>query len=306
MLRISVVTSMYRCNQYLDAFFDAVERIENKDECEFILVFNDPTEEEYKKVSQRIEGKPYFRYVVVEREPLYASWNRGARLAKARYVANWNVDDVRLPDSLKRQADALDSNPECAIAYGDTVSVQNYGDTTGRLNCELDYSKETAEQFKNSFFMSCFPMWRKSIHEEIGYFDEQFRLVGDFEFQIRAAFKYPFVKTEGILGYFLSGGGGTRLSQQIARHTIEDNATYLRYGVYEKVNICYLSSRSTFKENEIKNGEEWISLDRFIPEITEKRKSERTKWIPNVFKRFPIDLLRYVKVNIFRIPTRTS
>lgn len=305
MLRISVVTSMYRCYQYLDVFFDAVDRIINKDECEFILVFNDPTEEEYKKVSQRIEGKPHFRYVAVEREPLYASWNRGARLAKASYVANWNVDDVRLPDSLKRQADALDSNPDCAIAYGDTISVQNYGDTAGRLNNEQNYSKETAEQFRNSFFMSCFPMWRKSIHEEIGYFDEQFKLVGDFEFQIRAAFKYPFIKAEGILGYFLAGGG-TRLSQQIERHIIEDNATYLRYGVYQKVNICYLSFRSTFRENEIKNGDEWIPLKCYIPFIEDERKSSKHKWMTTVFRRLPFDFLRYVKVNILKIPTRTT
>lgn len=306
MHRISVVTSMYRCYQYLEVFFDAVDRIINKDECEFLIIFNDPTEEENKKVRQRIEGKPYFRYIVVDREPLYASWNRGARLAKAKYIANWNVDDVRLPESLKRQADTLDMNPECAITYGDTISVQNYGDTTGRLNHELDYKKETAKQFKNSFFMSCFPMWRKSIHDEIGYFDEQFKLVGDFEFQIRAAFKYPFVKTQGVLGYFLAGGGGARLSQHIVRHIIEDNVTYLRYGVYEKVNLCYLSSRTSFREAEIKNGDKWIPLKRYIPSFEVERKSHNNKWLLIIFKKFPIDFLRYVKIDILKIPTRTS
>lgn len=306
MARISVITSLYRCIHYLNDYFDAVEKVVNKEECEFLLIFNDPTPEEVKIVDKRIKRKSYFRFISVERESLYASWNRGIRLASSNYIANWNVDDVREPDSLVKQADALDENPEVAIAYGDTISVSNYGEKEGRLNHELKYNITSKSRFKNSFFISCFPMWRKSIHEKIGYFDEQFKLVGDFDFQIRVAFYYDFIKVDGILGYFLAGGGGLRLSQQIKTHMIEDNAVYLRYGVYSKVNICYLRYRRLINIDFVKRSNKFIPLNKYLPGISEYKSKKRNQWVKNIFLRFPIDSLRYFKTQILSIPTRTS
>lgn len=306
MVRISVITSLFRCQQYLDGYFCAVDKIINKDECEFLLLFNDPTSEEECLVQKYIEGKPYFKYFKIARETLYATWNRGIKLAQGEYIANWNVDDCRKPDSLQRQAEALDRHFECAIAYGDTISVPNFGDKTGRRNVEKTFNPQNKPLFKHSFFMSCFPMWRKSIHERVGYFDEQFKLVGDFEFQVRVAYFYDFVKVNGNLGYFLSGGGGTRLSQQIATHTIEDNLVYMRYGAYFKVNIIRL--RKTIRQKSIYtvlNGEKQIPIESYLPNLKKENKDKRFLWLNNMVRRFPIDLLRYIKVDIFRIPTRT-
>ena len=306
MPRISVITSLYRCYQYLDNYFDAVDKIINLDECEFLLLFNDPTEEEDAKIKERIAGKNHFKYYKIDREPLYATWNRGIKLASGKYCANWNVDDIRLPDSLFRQANALDDNPKCALAYGNTINILRHEDTTGTINNELDYSETTKHKFRDSCFLSCFPMWRKSIHDTIGYFDEQFKVVGDFEFQIRVAYKYPFVKVDGILGYFFIGSGGARLSQQNKMQIIENNMTYLRYGVYQKVDITYLSQRHMFNENEVVSYNQSIPLTQYIPYIQSVRKSKKGAWVKAILFKLPYDTLRYIKIHILRIPTRNS
>lgn len=307
MVRISVITSLFRCRQYLDGYFDAVDKVVNKEECEFLLLFNDPSPEEEKIVHKYINGKSYFRYFKIAREPLYATWNRGIHLSQGEYIANWNVDDCREPDSLKRQAEALDNYPGCAIAYGDTISVANFGDKVGKRNVEKPFTAENRPLFKHSFFMSCFPMWRKTIHEQVGYYDEQFKLVGDFEFQARVAYFYDFVKVDGILGYFLSGGGGTRLSQQIATHTIEDNLVYLRYGAYFKVNLLRLwETKRKRSVDTVLNGNKQIPLGKYLPGLIKENKEKRILWLRNIISRFPIDLLRYIKIDILKIPTRTS
>lgn len=306
MIRISVITSLFHCHQYLDGYFKAVEEIVNKEECEFLLLFNDPTSDEEEIVRKYIENKSYFKYIRIARESLYATWNRGIHLAQGEYIANWNVDDCREPDSLKRQADALDRHPECAVAYGDTISVLNFGDKKGRRNVERSFTTKSSPLFKHSFFMSCFPMWRKSIHNQVGYYDEQFKLVGDFEFQVRMAYFYDFIKVDGILGYFLSGGGGTRLSQQISTHSIEDNLVYMRYGAFFKVNLLCL--KRTIKERSVYtifNGKERIPIEKYLPNLRQENKGKRFLWLINLAQKFPIDLLRYIKINIFKIPTRT-
>ncbi|MGO8056459.1 hypothetical protein, partial [Rhizobium leguminosarum] len=62
---------------------------------------------------------------------------------------------------------------------------------------------EQPQEFFQSYVMSCFQMWRKSIHDTVGYYDEQFKCVGDFDFQVRVALRYPFVKVKQPLGIYL-------------------------------------------------------------------------------------------------------
>jgi hypothetical protein len=81
-------------------------------------------------------------------------------------------------------------------------------------------------------------MWRKSIHETIGYYDEQFKCVADFDFQIRAALHYLFVKTDEPLGIYLEehphklSANGLQL--------IEHNIIAMRYANYRYLNLFLL------------------------------------------------------------------
>ena len=46
-------------------------------------------------------------------------------------------------------------------------------------------------------------MWRKSIHDKVGIFDEKYEVVGDYEFVLRAisnGFKFSYVpKAKGLM-----------------------------------------------------------------------------------------------------------
>jgi len=305
--KISVITSLYRCDEYLNRYFEAVEQIVNKEECEFILIHNSPLDNEKATIKRWIEGKDIFKYYEVQREPLYASWNRGIKLASGIYIANWNVDDLRTPTSLLEQAKALDSTPKAAVAYGDTITIKELNIREGKRNDELEYTKKNASKFKHSFYISCFPMWRKEIHEHIGYYDEQFSITGDFEFQVRIAHAYEFIKVNSVLGYFYGGSGGSRLSQQIKAHNTEDASIYIRYGCYHKINLCCLKSALKKDIFSIKQDDKFISINKFIPSFNKYKITKLLYLLPyNLIFRFPIDLLRYIKIYILKIPTRTN
>ena len=203
MIKISVITSLYNCGKYLSGYFNAVEKIINKEDCEFLLLHNKPTEEELNIIKESIQDKPHFKHIIIpEREGLYSTWNRGIKMAKGEYCTVWNVDDIRFPDSIFSQAKALDENPAAAIAYGDIFVSVKYGGKSEKLYKHPVW-QNNREEFYRSYLMSCFQMWRKSIHADIGYYDEQFKCVGDFDFQIRCALKYPFVKVQNPLGIYL-------------------------------------------------------------------------------------------------------
>lgn len=237
MYKISVITSLFHCAQYLDYYFDGVDAVTNFDKCEFVLIHNDPQPDEEEIISRRIAGRKNFVHVRVPRETLYASWNRGVAESHAEYLANWNVDDRRTPDSLELMAATLDANPEAVMTYGDTIGIREIGQTTGDWQIQAEYGPKTRKRFLHSHFIGCFQMWRRSIHERVGFYDEQFKLAGDYEFQIRTAHFFPLKKTAGNMGYFLKGGGGKRLSQQHNIQNTEQAAIGMRYGIYFKIHI---------------------------------------------------------------------
>jgi hypothetical protein len=83
-------------------------------------------------------------------------------------------------------------------------------------------------------------MWRKSVHETIGYFDEQFICVSDFDFQIRLAMHFEFKCVNQSLGIYYENDPNKISSNSLQK--IEINLMYIRYGAYEKINIHMIPS----------------------------------------------------------------
>ena len=82
-------------------------------------------------------------------------------------------------------------------------------------------------------------MWRKSIHEQIGYFDEQFKLIADLDFQIRVATKYSMVKISQQLGYYLEGTAAN-LSSNFSIQDKEHTVLHLRYGNFNLIFLTHI------------------------------------------------------------------
>jgi len=252
---ISVITSLYRCEKFLESFLECVLKIGNLEHCEFILVHNDPTFQELDILERYKYGPINFVHIRVEREGLYSSWNRAIKMARGRYLTVWNVDDVRFTDSISMQAKALDENPHAGIAYGDMYGSPVYGHPGEKLYKFPDWANHRKEFFR-SYLMSCFQMWRRSIHESVGYYDEQFRCVADFDFQVRTALHFSLVKVSKPLGIYLEDQPH-KISSDAAQ-VLENNMVYLRYGVFEKIQLPLLrKSLLKYKKNEFLFFGEW-------------------------------------------------
>lgn len=263
MCSISVITSLYNSQAYLEGYFGAVGQIENKNETEVLLIHNVPNEEEMNIINKFLPQLPFVKHIVVpQREGLYASWNRGIILAKGEFVAIWNVDDIRTPDSLTLQKNALLTG-KAAMCYGDFYGTSNYGPYKERLYEYKDYSHFRKEAL-SIHIIGCFPMWRKEIHKDVGYFDEQFRLVSDYEFQIRVAMKYDLVKSASVLGYYLEYQGH-KLSSNKKLQDRERTVVELRYKLFNRVLLHVLPSISDFRIKEFMNFGKWVSLNKVVP-----------------------------------------
>ena len=244
----------------MSGYFKALAKIEGKEQIEVLLLHNAPTENELAIINNYLPLLDFAKHIIIsEREGLYKTWNRGIQLAEGEYITVWNVDDVRFPNSVLQQAEALDANPQAAIAYGDIwVSRQYAVAGTFKTNSPV-YSRSTYKRFLSQYHISCFQMWHKSIHQTIGYYDEQFKCVADFDFQIRAAFYFPFVKTKEVLGIYLEDQPHKLSANGL--QNFETNIIHLRYGAYAHLNLLNLKrSKSLYKKNQLLFFDKWYDL----------------------------------------------
>lgn len=293
MVKITIITSLYNCSKYLKGYFEAVAKIVNKEECEFLLLHNAPTNEELSFIEAEIDGKAWFRHIIIpEREGLYVTWNRGILLSEGEYCAIWNVDDIRFPNSLILQSEALDANTEVGLVTASIYGTDKYGAIGNKIYYHNRFEKNPNEAFR-SCLVGCFPMWRKSIHTEIGYFDEQFKCVADFDFQIRVAMKYKLFSIDQPIGVYLENDKNKISSNGL--QIFENNVVYLRYGAYEKVQLQhYFKSNKMYNKEELKNFN-----DSFL--ITTKKPFTKMYMLKGIILSLillPINILRDLKNTI--------
>lgn len=233
MIKVSVLTSLYRCDEYLIRFFDSVLKIKNLNEIEFVFIHNDPLDIEKDIIKEVLTNNTNinYQYLEVPREGLYTSWNRGISVANGEFLAMWNVDDLWMPDSFRIFAKSLEENENVGMVYGNIYTAKSVIDTNLIFISPTDISQSS---WNHSFQGGSFLMWRKSVHNSVGYFDEQFKISGDSDFWYRLAERFKIIKVNATIGIYLKEIN-KGLSRTLNIGCYEAIIIGLRYGFYPRL-----------------------------------------------------------------------
>src|SRR5688500_15226048 len=107
---ISVVMSAYNSDKYIAKAIESILNQTFKD-FEFIII-NDGSKDESLKIIKRY-GKKDKRIVLIDNKKnlgLIKSLNKGLKIAKGKYIARMDSDDIAMPQRFKIQLDYLDKN----------------------------------------------------------------------------------------------------------------------------------------------------------------------------------------------------
>lgn len=278
-VKVSVVCSLYRGLNYLPFFLQNIRQQTSFREAELIFVHNDPASEEIELITKFSKENPsQVQHIQVPLEPLGASWNRGWEAAKGEFVAIWNVDDQREPDSLLKQMESLQSDKESVASYGDYVEVSQVGSKNGQVRHTPAYRKDL---FDRSFPQGgAFTVFRRDLKQNLGGFDEQFKVGPDMEFSFRICHAgLRMTRTDGILGYFTNEKTGLSTRDGELAAAIDRMAVQVRYGVYDKIDLDLMQETDKFRIDEIFVNLNWIPLKNYWPEIYQYRESRKGLWI---------------------------
>lgn len=299
-IKITVLTSLFNCSKYLDGYFNCLTKLNNTNNIEVLLLHNEPSNQELTIINNWLPSCPFAKHIIIpQREGLYTTWNRGIDISKGDYICIWNVDDIRMPDSISAQASTLDENPDADLTYGDFYYMFEYAVPSNILVVNKDFLIEPSAFFR-SHQIGCFPMWKKDLHNKIGYFDEQFKLVADFDFQIRAAHTCHIVKTKQIIGYYLEYVP-EKLSCNSWLQIVENNVLNIRYGMFDLLNwLTLVPVIKKYKINSLLFKNTNICISDIFPMLYIFIIKRTPLIFLSVFKQ-PRFILAYIKHNILGI-----
>lgn len=215
--KISIFASVYNSDEYIEQYLEDITRQTIfKEKCELVLVNPNSPGNEEKIIKQYMEKYPNIVYKKLDHDPgIYDTWNEAIKLCSGDYVTNANLDDRKAPNSIEKHAKMLFSSPDVDLVYADSYIMNEPNKRWEDI--KQDTQKYNFEHFSIEAMLRGNPphnnpMWRKSLHEKNGWFNQKYRSAGDWDFWLRCAFngaKYKKINETLGIYYFNPKGMST-------------------------------------------------------------------------------------------------
>lgn len=163
-----------------------------------------------------------------------ASLNKGIALAKGKYIARMDSDDVCYRNRLKLQFDYMEKNPEIMVAGGNVRYIMN-DKKTGRVH---RYLKSTSQIRLSMLFVCEFAhptvMFNRHILQNEGLMYNETVKTEDYELWSRIVYRYPVANIgKTLLFYRLHEGNSIKkYKDEVAKSTTE-----VQQAIFDKFNI---------------------------------------------------------------------
>jgi len=125
-----------------------------------------------------------------------ATCNKLIELSQGKYISFVHSDDLLFPDSIERMVNAMLSELEDVVVYGNYVRIDEYGNEQGQNKKKLYSGYITRHVFENNIIHACGSMFPKEALQKIGGFDTNLKVCYDYKLELKLSLKYRFIGLE--------------------------------------------------------------------------------------------------------------
>jgi Glycosyl transferase family 2 len=246
---LSVVMAVHNGAKYLQESIESILAQTFRD-FEFIII-DDGSEDNtisllnyYRGRDQRIHAHHQ------KHNGLVASLNRGCQLARGKYIARMDYDDIAFPDRLQRQMDFVEANPEVALLGGAYVVIDGNGtvSTTLRKPARESQIKAMMRRGHNAFLHPTVVM-RKDAFHNLGGYRSAFRHAEDYDLWLRFVERYRVANLLEPLIYYRVH------PDQVSHHNLEQGV------------MSVLASQASARSQAVTGSQPSWQKKRVTPEI---------------------------------------
>ena len=186
---VTVLMTVYNAGRFLDAAIRSIVTQTFRD-WEFIIVDDASTDGSAEVIASWVERDPRIRFfpnpVNKGQTPCL---NQGLREARGAWIARQDADDLSLPDRLSRQ---MAASGKLALLGTNGWMIDADDRTVGLLDAPLSQESITwTSPFLNPFMHTAVVVRTDVIRDEMGGYDESFRIAQDYDLWTRLVARHP-------------------------------------------------------------------------------------------------------------------
>lgn len=219
--KVTVLMTVYNGERFIR---ESIESILNQTfrDFEFIIINDGSTDASSEIIRSFVDTR--IRLIDNKKNfGVYRSANKGLKLAKGKYIARQDDDDISLPTRLAEQVKFLETHRTIALVGTNYTTIDGKGNplTYVRLKKnDADIKEKLVEHCA-----VCHPsmMFRRSVLDSAGYYREKFDCAGDYDFIKRISEHHKVANLDKDL-YQLRRGiqsiSSDKLSKQLSCHLL--------------------------------------------------------------------------------------
>lgn len=224
--KCSLFCSFYKGEKFIKEYLLNCMEQSIFEHIEFIFLDCGSPENERKIIRTYTKAFDNIKYYKLDKDPgLYAGWNIAVKKCTSDIIGNWNIDDRKNSEGVQIMLKEFERKPDIDVVYGPTYvskrANERYieNDFTQIYPC-LPHSLENL--FRNNS-PHCMPLWKKSLHDKYGFFDEKYKTAADGDFWLRCAIGGAIMKMiNHPVGLYFENPEGRSTNPETLREMIEE------------------------------------------------------------------------------------
>jgi glycosyltransferase involved in cell wall biosynthesis len=239
---VSVLMSVYNGERFVAQAIDSILK-QTFDQFELIVVDDGSTDETPEILASYTDG----RIQILRNSEtigLTRSLNRAWQAGRGTYIAVMDADDRAFPQRLKRQVSYLEQHPQVGLLGSDVEIVDQDGKYLRSKQVPHDHEHLCATLVIQCIVDHSTLMYRRSVFEKIGAYDESYYFAQDFDLQWRLSRICRFVCLPEVLVQYRAGH-----PESISKRWKKEQSAYGRRVAIR--NMCEMMADDSGSGNEL-------------------------------------------------------
>lgn len=278
---VSIILPTYNGARYLDASISSCLEQSYRN-LELIIVDDCSKDSTPDIIRKRAAQDPRIRPVTHEtNKKLPGALNTGFAHARGEYLTWTSDDNLYQPDAIARMVKALDGEPDVSVVYAGYAVINDAGQVLNTMP-----AKQPSQLVLGNVVGACF-LYRKSVQDAIGPYDESIFLAEDYDFWLRAAQQFQFAALDSELYSYREHEGSLS-----ATRCIEFSSAYCK-AVSKSLSYVASSAADLKGRFHFKHGVHLFAAGQVVEAREALRKSVKEYNTLNAWPAFAVNQLIY-------------
>ncbi|WP_310386431.1 glycosyltransferase family A protein [Roseateles sp.] len=217
MIKVSIILPAYNAEKFIS---QTIASISEQTFADFeIIVVDDGSRDATAAIATAAD--PRVRVITQANQGIAQARNVGVLAAQGQYIAFMDHDDLWHPQKLETQVKLLELDASCAVVYGEFERWTPPMPPAFK-NTKLDCGQQVpalsgmilSRLVETNWVLFSTAMFRRHVFDRVGLFDPTMPPADDWDFALRAAEQFKFVKLAQVVALYRIHAGQTSLKLQ--------------------------------------------------------------------------------------------